>query len=223
MKTGNKKIKIDSLIDTDFQYIVDTAYDLDSSNCTCDGYCRCGKIVNARIKSQTVDIPSIVNKIVSVKTLDEIFKYCLERILVALKIYDCNNWDINICNGYYGQEIKSVRLNRDIAETCDNWIKKLIETTDNNDRIRLVLEAEYGYILEGLKYANFTLKEIDKSDIHFGQETYRKKVSLGDQEIYKNYTGICGICNCDNATYRLIDGYHRCCSVTTNKIKVLVF
>jgi hypothetical protein len=221
-----------SLVDLDFHYSVDVDYDTDSSGCQCEDYCRCSRIENTRVNS--VSISSLINTISGIsiydtikktktkKNDDEIFNYCLERILVALKLYRKDIWDISVRNGYYGEEIGSVVLDKDLAEAGDEWITKLNNTKKDDDRIRLALEAEYGYILGDLKNANFSIEEIYKSDIYFGQETYRKKVVAGDL-IYNDYKGICGICHKEGSKYRIIDGYHRCCSVTTNKIKVISY
>lgn len=219
MKKKNERIiEIKSLVDLNFHYSLDIDSKDDISHCTCESICRCSTITNAHVKS--VNISSILHEIKPAK-YDDIFEYCLERILVALKLYRTDIWDISIRSGYYGEEIGSVVLDSELAKTCDSWITKLINLKNDDDRIRLVLEAEYGYVLDSLKKAKFRIETIKKSDIYFGQESYRKKVSLSEQEIYKDYEGICGIFEYDSR-YRIIDGYHRCCSSTKDEIKILV-
>jgi hypothetical protein len=220
-----------------FRYLVDVEYDTEyhcdeEENCDEEGnsfckndFCRCSTIENTRIE-KGIDILYIVQAVLSPKSsiIDE---YCVERILRINKIYDTDPYhdmlDIEVCRGYYGEEIGSVTLDRQIAKKIDEEVAKMLSLSDN-DKIRYVLELEYGYVLESLKNLTFSIKEVDKENIIFAQKEYAKKLDKEMVEQYKDWNDLPrGIClKEDNVEkYRIIDGYHRCMAAT-DKLKIFV-
>lgn len=202
----------------DFQYSgVDIDYDIerhcDEHGCHEDGICRCSTIENTRVEK--INIYDIYNSIIhrgsrqrvelNFEFDDQFINYCIYRLLITNKVYNESNWEINTCGGYYGEEILRIYF-------CDTEkVSKQIDTLYNvstQDRIRRILEMEYGFILDSLKGKKFVEKEIDTKDIIVGNDTYRKKIDVG---LYSNYPKDLpiGIYLKQNDKYRLIDGYHR--------------
>ena len=117
------------IVNKSFQYC--TEYDYDSltscseNGCDDEGICRCSTIENAHIISVNItsminDIyPSYFDKSLATKrnsTINsilggvskEIDIYTIDRILRINKVYEPTNWEINVCGGYYGQEIDNL-------------------------------------------------------------------------------------------------------------------
>ena len=83
---------------------------------------------------------------------------------------------------------------------------------------------EYGYLLDGMKDADFSLIEVDPKDIVFPQKNYSKKLSSEKVKGYKSHQGICGVVRIKGGKYHVVDGYHR---ITANlskpRIKVILY
>ena len=225
---GKKAKKVESktiqIAGIDFQYAgvdADYGYDTDCHNSGCreEGICRCGLITNAHIT--TVDLISIRQKIASKKALSVVERYCLERILVACKVWSPSAWEASICGGYYGQELKGVVIDSRIAKQVEGHIAAMRKLKTNREKIEFVLNLEYGYILDVLQGKNYFVKTINKDQLVFQNDHYRRL----DRDVVENYVnydlprGI--VVSVGNKKYRLIDGYHRC-AATEGKIMVLV-
>lgn len=208
----------------------------------CDGYSRCRRIISTRVES--VDFVSIMNSYENETELSEIEEYCLDRILRIEKLYDNDSFEVNTCRGYYGDEIESVHIVFDIKESIKN---KLIEISalSDIDKIKKILEYEYGYLLDSIKDASSVeIKEVAFDSIKIGNESYHSKIK--DFEMYKSYEGPIAICSSVNDNilrkhpslvsfnkkliesqdyYRIIDGYHRYSAAKLNKkdvVKIIV-
>ena len=113
----------------DFKYDLEYDYNTYTScherYCNEEGICRCSTIQNAHVVS--VNIPNMVNHIydyyfddsISTKrnfTINsilggvskEIDIYTIDRILRINKAYEPSNWEVQVCGGYYGEEIDDV-------------------------------------------------------------------------------------------------------------------
>lgn len=220
---------------------VEIEYDRETSceESGCDTICRCSIIVNSKIES--IDINSIIEsiyyeyfdkseqtkrdlKLNSIlngidKTID---LYTIDKILRINRIWDKENWEINISNSYYGEEVDSVTLCKSVAEKIENQLDKVLFIDDLSKRTEYLLNLEYGYILPQLIGKNYKLETIKKEDIIFGSDGHYRKIQTEDLEHYsdKNYSNIRGVVTQKDDKYKLIDGYHRCFS--TKKTDVLV-
>lgn len=215
VKAKSKPKKVKSLLGMDLKYCVEYDYDTDR-NCHehgCDSICRCGTISDCRVR--IVDIRSIAQEIYG-KGLSDTEKYCIERILVAHKVYQTSHYEIPIVSGYYGQEVGNITLDGYIARACDADIEKMLSKRGDSRKIEFVLEIEYGYVLSILKGRKFEIVKVAKNDLVFGQEDHYRRL---DKDVVKMYElddergrdGLPrGVCIRDGSRYRVIDGYHRC-------------
>ena len=204
-----------------YRWDIDIDYNLNNSHCDCDSICRCGIITNIRVEE--VAIISMVhtyveafNIITKVKELD---KYCINRIFTNNKVWNADLWDIDICNGYYGEEISGAYLCNE--REINNQIEKMLSLEDNK-KIEYVLNLEYGYILEDLVGCNYMIDKVDKGFIKFGQREYVKKIKVEKYYSDDKYNYPRGIVIKDGENYRLIDGYHRVLSSNNDIIKMIV-
>jgi len=234
------------LKDITFQYngvYVDYSYSYDCESYGCDeeGICRCGSIHNEHVDS--VDVSSIVKKI-----YDDFFEqgkaadrnnainevlygigkdidiYTIDRIIRSYKIWENENWNIEVEGGYYGQEVGDVTIKESIADKIEEELLTVFSLPSLKEKIEYLLKLEYGKILPEIADSSYESMVIDKDDIIFGVEKHLKKVMKKDLDFYsdKNYNSIRGIVKKSGDKWQVIDGYHRIFSTKFPRVKVLV-
>jgi hypothetical protein len=224
---------------TDYDY--DSHRDCEHHGCDDEGICRCGTIENAHINS--VNIPSMVDEIYSEyfdnslaskrnSTINnilggvskEIDIYTIDRILRINGAYEPSNWDIQICGGYYGQEIDDILLEDSIARKIEDQINEAFSIIDLTSRIEYLLKLEYGEVLPVLQGCQYSIEMVERDSIIFGSDEHYRKVNTKNLQHYsdKNYEGIRGIALVKDNKFRLIDGYHRCSTSENIKIQLLI-
>lgn len=233
------------LVDKNFYYSgVECDYnsytDCENHGCDEEGICRCSKIENQCISN--VDVSEItkeiykeyfdnsestkrnytINKILF-GTDKEIDIYTIDRILRKYKIWDENNWEIDICGSYYGEEIESVIIEESICKKIQNEIAKAFSIDELTKRVEYLLILEYGSILPSLENCSYEIVEVDKKDIVFGNRNHHDKVGKKTLDHYsdKEYKGIRGVVLEKDGVIKLIDGYHRIHSTSGHKVKVI--
>lgn len=232
MNNKEKTIR-DILKEIDFSGYIDydsnpeEAYD-HNERCK-DDYCRCTTL-HPTINS--FDYKNIVTRICEQFNItNEKIIYCIDRICSTLTNDD---FYCNVTGGYYGEELDSIVIedynilnkleeNIDIKLARKNKLAKIDESVELDDKIRNILIMEYGYLLEDLKTATFSIIEIDPKNIILSQEEHANNLNKDKVNGYKNHQGICGIVKEKNGIYRLIDGYHRItANLNKSKIKVIL-
>jgi hypothetical protein len=222
-------------------YDYDAYRDCGAHGCDEEGICRCETLENAHVV--TVDIPSIVNEIynsifdnsLSTKrnsainsilggVSKEIDIYTIDRILRINKAYEPTNWEVQVCGGYYGQEIDDVLLENSVAQKIEDQINEALSIIDLTPRIEYLLMLEYGSILPALQGRQYSIETVERDSIIFGSDEHYRKVNTKSLDHYsdKNYTGIRGIALVKDDRYRLIDGYHRSSTSENIKIQLLI-
>ena len=225
----------------DLEYDYNTYTNCHESYCNEEGICRCSTIEDAHVVS--VNISNMVNHIyhnyfddsLSTKrnsTINsilggvskEIDIYTIDRILRINKVYDPSNWDVQVCGGYYGQEIDDVVLEDSIAQKIETQLEEAFSLIDLTERIEYLLMLEYGSILPELKGCNYSIETIERDSIIFGSDKHYRKVNTKELKHYsdKAYTGIRGIALVKNDKFRLIDGYHRSSTSENRIIQLLI-
>lgn len=172
----------------------------------CSDYCRCGIIQNARVTS--VDADFIV-KAITKDCNDTMLVYCVDRALRASKALDVHSWEVNVCGGYYGEEVHGVRLEPHVQEELIKMISEL-EGLTPVEMIKKVLEYEYGYVLPRLqKCTEAKIITLPLDLIKLFNDEYLRKVSKETVDFYQKYDLPRGICVFKSGCYSLVDGYHR--------------
>jgi hypothetical protein len=233
------------IVGTNFRYHTDYDYndyrDCDAYGCNEEGICRCGTIEDAHVIS--VKIPSMVDEIYANYFDDtlaskrnstinsilggvskEIDIYTIDRILRINKAYEPTNWEVQVCGGYYGEEIDDIILDDSTARKIENELDKAFDIIDLTERIEYLLMLEYGEILPTLQDRKYSIETVERDSIIFGSDEHYRKVNTKSLDHYsdKNYTGIRGIALVKDDRYRLIDGYHRSSTSENIKIQLLI-
>ena len=196
---------------TNLQY--DVEYDYDRSACTCDAYergdyCRCTTIERAWVES--IYIKEIIDKLYAkyCREHSEINEYCFERICVALKIYDKDYYEIETCGGYYGEEVDGVYFENE--EKVVNAYNELLKLESDIEKIKYILELEYGYLIDKVKNtASAYILNVNTDIIKLPQQEYFMKLSKEVIEDYKDRKLPIAVCINEKDKYILVDGYHR--------------
>lgn len=224
-------------VDVNYNY----EYYCDTYGCDEEGICRCGTITYETIGLvKTKPVADAIydiyfkdniattrnNKIQSLWGITpELVKYAIDRLLVVNKIWDRNNWDIEIGNGYYGQEIDGAYIKNSVSKKLESEIETILGINSDVELIHHILKLEYGEVLEVLKNTTFSVEFVRRSNIVFGNNEHFKNVIKKDIPYYsdRDYTGIRGIVlKRDDGKFRLIDGYHRCSKTENDKVRVIV-
>lgn len=221
----------------DFQYLVKYDYNTNYScleyGCRDEGICRCSKISNAKVEE--IDLISITNhlydKLIDIKSSRrnkrlnnilygcDIDEYCLNRILTINKLWDKEIYEINICRGYYGQEVESITMQDSILRKIENEFEEVFLLDSLSDKIRYILTLENGYLLDIIKNVDFVFAEINKSDINIkNSDNYIKSIIKNKFHFYEDYPYLHGVLKEKSGKYKIIDGHHR---ILSSKDKIL--
>jgi hypothetical protein len=206
-----------------FGYGTEAEYDYDyhrecenGSYCCDNDYCRCGTIINASVLS--ID-PERVVAILSAPLRSTMQRYCVDRLLRITGAFSINSWEVNITGGYYGEEVHGVKLHDDIKNTIINELIAL-DKLSRTDKVKKLLELEYGYVLPRLKEASsIKISKVAIGNIKFVNDSYTKKVAAKDINIYNGYKLPRAVCTKSGSTYSIVDGYHRMVAAMNNKEK----
>lgn len=193
-------------------------YDYERSQCTChDWICRCTTIESAWVED--IDINTVMSCLLidhfPREDLTEIDLYCFDRICRMNNIWDKEYYEIKTCPGYYGEEIDGVFFLMEEKVIAD--FNKLITLKNDIDKIKYVLELEYGYVIESIDDCrNVAVIDCDPKLIVAPQQEYYHRLKNDVVESYKDYKIPCSVCKKNGDKYLIIDGYHR---VAANKDK----
>lgn len=220
---------------TDFYYFSYVDYDYDRErecsydNNICDGICRCSRITRCQISS--VDTWKFAEQISLIENAS-ILTYCIDRLLVINQIHYTDYWDFNITRGYYGDEFEGLKFLK--ADDVNEQLSKLYSIADDSARIKFVLVAEYGYLLESIKDLVFGLEVIKRDEIKIPNLQYSQEVNpehyqseqwrAGIKHKHLSYQGPIAVLRENSAGQLiLIDGYHRyAASEGETNVKVIV-
>jgi len=178
------------------------------SDC-CDGdYCRCGSIINTRI----TDVSFYENR--SIKKLKLVDQYYVDRIIRLSGVLKHENWDVDICGGYYGEETNGAILDYGVQGDFEKYLREGSALSDA-DKFKKLLEIEYGYVLDVLKPLNKIrlLERSPKSLLLFNDHYYGKI----DPNLYKDHWLPVCVARKEGKKYVVIDGYHRLAAAMKNK------
>ena len=232
------------ILEKDFSWATklsyDTEYYCDEYGCNEERICRCSVISNAQVTGvrfsdlnkeifdeyrDNSTITKRNNKLNSLlhNITYNIDWYTVNRILVANKLFLPQSWNINVFNGYYGQEIGEVTIEPELSKKIDTEINKSLEILDLQKRIEYLLTIEYGGVLPELKNCKWEEVEVEVDKIYFGNSRHKDNVLSKELDYYSDsqYKGIRGIVINKFGGYQLIDGYHRCLSTKLSTVKVL--
>jgi len=206
-------------LDADYKYHVD--YNYKESDCHCDDtYCRCKTLQNLFVTKGTVD--GLTDKVLK-NVKDPLFRYCIERVIRHHKTYKPEAWEIYAVGGYYGEEVGPVTLDRGIQSAIVKDIAKLYDLYKKKDLVGmvfLVLECEYGYVLEGVKdITEVEIQEINSDHLIIGSNDHYEKLEIEIVDQYEGHPYPLGVVLLRHGTFRLIDGYHRIAAAKKNRAK----
>ena len=203
---------------TDLQDYVD--YDYERSACTCNAYetgdyCRCTTIDRAWVES--INIDTVVSKLYKKFSTapSELNEYCFDRICYAFKIYDKDLYEVEIGRGWYGEEVYGVYFENE--EKIFNAYTELLKFNSDLEKIKYVLNLEYGYLIDRVATTtSATVEEVASKKIKLPQTEYFIKLTKEVIEEYKNRRLPIAVCIKQKDRwleeydrYILVDGHHR--------------
>lgn len=179
-----------------------------------EDYGRDSKLTNVFIEK--VYVSSIVNSFITAyPNGNDIINYCIDRIVRCYKPWDVSKYNVEVIQGYYGEEI--ARVTWQCFDKVVGHIQNLKYLKSDIDRIFYALKLEYGYILDTI--SNYNKAEIIRIDINRikpAQHQYYMKLDNEVIETYMEYPYAKCICVETNGYYKIIDGYHRFAAAKRN-------
>lgn len=205
---------------TNYQWFVGIDVDYDTyyacrngSDCCDNDYCRCGEITDKSLKIDFYEFTAGLAKHHKIK--DDIGTYGINRIATLFKMYDPTNWDVEVCGGYYGQEIDGVYFNNDKVEAEIYKFKQL----EGSDRIEFLLNLEYAKVPTKYRNKTWTPAKVSPEEVLIGNNVHLKR-SHGC-EYYEDYPSFICLALKTPKGYEIVDGYHRF-AANLDKEKILI-
>jgi hypothetical protein len=216
------KVSFRPYVETDYDYV---------RNCDeagCDSICRCGRIENLTIKSVSLSVDSVsVEESYKTKSgatryrwykLDKIESYCVDRLLRIFRAFDVSKYEAHVTRGYYGEEVDGSTFSE--ADSLIQSIEEMLSLTSDLEKVKFVLNKEYLMLLPEIREATIVTVEKVKLDeiVAFNQDyMYRLKRYASEYEFTEGVpVGV--LYRQKDGSLRLIDGYHRYCSLLADQI-----
>jgi len=208
-------------VNFDATHVANVNYQFDRSSCDCDSICRCGRITDARVESVPMSLRLFtfmsVDESKKVKKgprydLSEIEQYCVDRLMRVHKVYDLCLYTVNVCGGYYGEEIDSVSFENERDLVLD--VQRMLNMKTDVEKIKFVLICEYSYVLDRLEdCTKVSIENVNPKSL-LKNNDYASRVKT-KKEPYQ----FLAECNIVGVVHngRLIDGYNRLSSLDLNK------
>lgn len=196
---------------TDLSYSA-VDYDYERSGCTCrDWPCRCTTIYDERVTN--IDINKVMSEILLHNfthdaNISDFDLYCFDRICRSNGIWDQASYTVEVCGGYYGEEINGVYF--DNESVVVNQFDEVLRLNDNLQKLKYILELEYGYVIDSVQNAtSVSIIDCNPSMIISRQDSYARRLEKDVVESYKDYNLPVAVCKKRGDYYAVIDGYHR--------------
>lgn len=217
----------------DYTIYIDVDYSTVYSNnpCECSDICRCSTIDTYNITDVIVSVTRKEGTGKKVKTVKDEFLSNQVYNIIHPKVEELV--DINIVNGYYGQEIYRTYHKDAITTIVRNIID--LYTTNNSDKlydtVMNMLLVEYGYVAPAIKNTtkcetiSIKIEDMPEKLVNFDKfNTIKRSVKTFLYDYAKDYSGV--LLQVGKDKYFLVDGHHRVsnallCGVDTLQFYVL--
>ena len=201
-------------------------YNCEEFGCIDEGICRCSIIINPRVKS--VDVVRLSNHVYSkltgkgtingvrnekLSTLlyggSLVDVYCINRVLTSMKIWKNDNWRFIIHNSYYGEEVNDIKMSDNTFKRLNDLVSEVLSINNITDKIKFLLNLEYGSLLDDIKLSEFELITVNKSDVEYSNKNNLNLISKKNLNHYVKYDIPRGVVRRVGDKYSIIDGQHR--------------
>jgi hypothetical protein len=147
--------------------------------------------------------------------------FCLERILVCLRAHAQSAWRVTATQGYYGQEVGSIRMDMRIVESATTLFDKIMSMKSLDDKVSMLMEIEYGFLLDDLRSRSWSLRVVPRDKIYFPQQSHMERASRGTVYSERRPDAIMGLCIKEGDIYRVVDGYHRISQTHASRLTII--
>ncbi len=240
---NNRRVTLVGLLTQDFKSRVDFGI---NGKCDCDGYCLsegvCRSFTITAVEFNSVDLLGIAEEShakfhkrasreyarsektnLVLRGYGSKFEiYCLERVLVANRVYLPGNWEHMLTRGYYGQEVDSLTISRDVADECSRQYESICGIEGLGGRVERLLVIEYGSILPQLRGCTWSIGEVPRERLVYPQPRHRDSASRGRVYEGRDPESIMGVCKREGDQYRVVDGYHRLTQTKGDKVTIII-
>ncbi|KKM63404.1 hypothetical protein LCGC14_1511760, partial [marine sediment metagenome] len=151
-----------------------------------------------------------------------IVAYGVNRLMIHSPLADTSNWNVNIQQGYYGEETCGCNASpSDIYETAETIDEFLLLKTDKS-RVEFLLKNEYGYLLPTVENCKWSVIRVAVKDITLPNPDHYKRLDKKIVQQYRDTQDGLPQCVCVGDNFRLVDGYHRFAARQEKARKILI-
>jgi hypothetical protein len=139
-----------------------------------------------------------------------ITRYCIHRILTKYKIWEKKNWQYNLMDDYWSQDVSTVKLKKNVADSLSKALFSLNKLSLNK-KIEYLLKIEYGKLLPGVLDKIWRVTQVPVSQLYYSNpQLHEQCVKKGPLEFLDKYKLPRGLCIVEQPDkYKVIDGYAR--------------
>ena len=164
----------DFLRDENLRYCVEYDCHTSNDNCQCDSICRCSVITQTKVTDASRVVPSIMGELP--KKMSAIHRYAIGRICTFCELWRTDLYDVEVGNGYYGQEVTGISIDPAVRKRFEELVGQFTELKDPTEITLELLREEYGFILNCVKNAKFSIKPVEVLTINCGQDNHYRRV-----------------------------------------------
>jgi hypothetical protein len=222
----------------DFMYSGAVDYDdsgyhsCERSGCDDEGICRCYTITDVSIYNiNLVELRKIIMKrignvrgkdlsFIIADTDTEMNAYCIDRILSKYKVYTSEAWEAEWNSDYYGESVNSIKL-VDSSE-IEKRIHEVIAIDEDIDKLKYVLQMEYGNILPEVDGTELVIETVSATDVVLSSTNRANTLDKSDTTFYEKFDLPRAVCYEKNGKYVAVDGHTRLTANKKETVKIIV-
>lgn len=146
-----------------------------------------------------------------------ITRYCIHRILTHHKVYLEENWNYQVGEDYYGEEIQGLTLKPQVATKIEHSLEEL-RIKNSTEKIEMILQMEYGRLIPSVINKKWAVSQVTPEELYYSNTEHHEQCKNNLQEEQNTeyaktlseypYPRGLAILN-PNGKYKVIDGYHR--------------
>ena len=214
--SGKFNLKYSSAIEKEYDEVCGYGGECDHE------YNRCMDIVNARVTG--INVETLAEECLLNKDVPSMVRYAVYRIISQSRLADKDNWTVEVCGGYYGDEIDGCSFyDSQEVDRVEEALSRITDACTEKQLLDIALEFEYGYVLDSLQGKSATIDCVNPDNImpnarnHYNRLDRDRVSEYGNKYLEKSWDKkpttfqklpVCVVLK-EGRKYLLIDGCHR--------------
>jgi hypothetical protein len=140
---------------------------------------------------------------------NEMNPYCVDRIIHKYKLWTQEAWRVDWGGDYYGESVFSIGIAN--ADEIEGHIWAIYTMENDIDKLKYVLNLEYGHILPEIDGSELVLDIVETKDVILSSRNRKEALYsfIEKDDIYGDYDLARAVCYEKNGKFVAVDGYTR--------------